>query len=86
MLQNFQLQPSTYISMPVMLQQSITEHILIQHFVTHNGSNDNILKLENCTLLAYYAASSDDFLLTFQDNLLFPSPRVKYTYFWILDP
>jgi hypothetical protein len=32
---------------------------------------------ENCTLLGNYAASSGNFLPTFQENLLFPSSRVK---------
>jgi len=31
---------------------------------------------ENCTLLSYYAASSGNFLLTFQDNLSVPSSDV----------
>jgi hypothetical protein len=29
---------------------------------------------ENCVLLGYYAASSDNFLPTFRDKLLVPSP------------
>jgi len=32
---------------------------------------------ENCTLLGYYAVSSGNSLPTLQDNLLFPSSRVK---------
>ena len=28
---------------------------------------------QNCTLLGYYAASSDNFLLTFRDNLTVPN-------------
>ena len=31
----------------------------------------------HCTLLGYYAASSGNFLPTFQDNLLVPSSGVK---------
>jgi hypothetical protein len=33
--------------------------------------------IEICTLLCYYAASSGNFLLTFWDNILVPSSRVK---------
>jgi hypothetical protein len=36
-------------------------------------------KDENCVLLGYYAVSSDNFLLMFQDNLSVPSPEVKNT-------
>jgi hypothetical protein len=32
---------------------------------------------ENCTLLGYYAASSDNCLPTFRDNLSVPSSKVK---------
>ena len=32
---------------------------------------------QNCTLLGYYAASSGNLLLAFQDNLSVPSLRVK---------
>ena len=32
---------------------------------------------ENCALLGYYAASSDNILSTFWDNLSFPSSGVK---------
>ena len=32
---------------------------------------------ENCALLGYYAASSGNFLPTFQDNLSVPSSKVK---------
>jgi hypothetical protein len=33
---------------------------------------------ENCTLLGYYAASSGNYLPTFQDTLSVPSSRVEY--------
>ena len=32
---------------------------------------------ENCALMCYYAASSDNFLQTFRDNLSFPSSGFK---------
>jgi len=32
---------------------------------------------ENCALLSYYVANSDNFLPTFSDKLLVPSSRVK---------
>jgi len=47
------------------------------------------LDFENCALLGYYAASSGNFLPTFQDNLSVPYSRVKNIFrglFEILDP
>jgi len=34
--------------------------------------------LKNCTVLGYYAASSDAFLPTFRDNLSVPYSRIKH--------
>jgi hypothetical protein len=36
-----------------------------------------IITDENCSLPSYYAASTSNFLQTFQDNLSVPSSRVK---------
>jgi len=35
------------------------------------------MSYKNCALFRYYAASSDNFLLTFRDNLSVPSSGVK---------
>jgi len=40
---------------------------------------------ENCTLLGYYTAISDNFLMKFWDNLLFPSSGFKNPKERILD-
>jgi hypothetical protein len=37
----------------------------------------NHVFIENCPLLGYYAASSGNFLPTFQENLSVPSSRVR---------
>jgi len=52
--------------------------------IKQNGNNDVVAstlqlkyKLENCALLAYYTASSGNFLPTFQNNLSVPSSSVN---------
>jgi uracil phosphoribosyltransferase len=40
---------------------------------------------EICALLGYYAASSDNHLPTFQDNVSVPSSGVKKSYFMTLE-
>lgn len=37
----------------------------------------NLVFIENCPRVGYYAASSDNFLPMFQDNLYVPSSKVK---------
>jgi len=41
------------------------------------GLYKTAVKAENCALLGYYAASSDNLLLTFRDNLSVPSSGFK---------
>jgi hypothetical protein len=63
-------------------------HTAWQHILEdsnlHGGSHFYLFRLprqrknqENCTLLSYFAASSGNFLPTFQDNLSVPSSRVE---------
>jgi hypothetical protein len=53
--------------------------------VSHSGFEIQVFWDEICALLGYYAASNDNLLPTFRDNVSVPSSRIKKSY-WISWP
>ena len=49
-------------------------HILLKHLLINASSGFRREVAKNCALLGYYAASSDNLLSTFRDNLSVPFP------------